>query len=161
MLKAVYSQQRNVGKCLDLTAQTELTQADCRAIATMFQAKRKPNDALAWLERGLGIEKRNTFGGGASYNLSEMRRALLVKLGRDSEALDSAWAEFQADPNEFTYEELIRFVPKAERGAWHEKAMVASEQGDLASLIDLWLGLRRSIGLWHGWTAPVTRNWRV
>ena len=37
MLKAIYSQQRNVGKYIDLTARTKLTQADCEAIATLFQ----------------------------------------------------------------------------------------------------------------------------
>src|ERR1035438_8605779 len=68
-----------------------------------------------------------------------MRRALLVKLGRGREALESAWDEFQAQPGKFTYEELVRYVPKAERGAWHKKAMDASEQGDLDSVIELWL----------------------
>jgi hypothetical protein len=142
MLKAVYSQQRNVGRYIDLTAQTGLTQADCEAIATMFQAKRRPNDALTWVERGLAIEKRNDFGGGASYKLGEMRRALLVKLGRGGEAFDSAWTEFQAGPSKFTYAELFRYVPKAERATWHEKAMAAAEQGDLGSLIELWLSAK-------------------
>lgn len=142
MLKAVYSQQRNVRKYIGLTAQTELTQADCEAIAAMFQARRKPNDALAWVERGLAIEKRNAFGGGASYKLGAMRRALLVKLGRGGEALDSAWAQFQAHPSKITYAELVRYVPKAERAAWHEKAMAVAEQGDLASLMELWLSAK-------------------
>ena len=142
MLRAIYSEQRSIQKYLDLTERTGLTQADCEAIATMFQAKRKPDDALAWLERGIQMEKPDAFQLGASHKLAEMRRALLAKLGRGNEALDSAWAEFQAHPGEFTYAELIRYVPKAERGAWHEKAMVASEQGDLASLIDLWLGAK-------------------
>jgi hypothetical protein len=142
MLRAIYSEQRSIQKYLDLTERTGLNQADCEAIATMFQAKRKPDDALAWLERGIQMEKPDTFQRCASHKLAEMRRALLAKLGRGNEALDSAWAEFQAYPGEFTYAELIRYVPKAERGAWHEKAMVASEQGDLASLIDLWLGAK-------------------
>jgi hypothetical protein len=142
ILRSVFLEQRSIQKYLDLTARTELKQADCEAIATMFQAKRKPNDALAWVERGLGMEDRNPFGGSVSHKLREMRRALLVKLRRGGEALDSAWAEFQAHPSESTYAELIRYVPKAERGAWHERAMVASEQGDLALLIDLWLGAK-------------------
>ena len=108
----------------------------------MFQARRKPNDALAWVERGLAMEKPNAFGRGVSYKLGEMRRALLVKLRRGGEALDSAWAEFEARPGKVTYDELARYVPKAERGAWHEKAMDAAEQGDLDSLIELWLGAK-------------------
>ena len=71
-----------------------------------------------------------------------MRRALLVKLGRGGEALDSAWAEFQAHPSKFTYEDLLRYVPKAERAAWHENAMAAAENDDLASLIELWLSTK-------------------
>ena len=142
MLKAVYSQQRNVAKYIELTIQTGLTQADCEAVAAMFQARRKPNDALAWVERGLAIEKPNTIGRGVSYKLGEMRRALLVKLDRGAEALDSAWAEFQAQPGKFTYEELVRYVPKAEREAWYRKAMDAAEQGDLDSVIELWLGAK-------------------
>jgi len=139
MLRAIYSHRRDAGKYIDLAGRAGLTQADCHTIATIFQAKRKPNDALDWVERGLGIETGKHYGAGASYGLDEMRRALLVKLGRGAEALDSAWAEFQEDPDESTYEVLVRYVPKAERGAWHEKAMELSEKGDLDSLIGLWL----------------------
>lgn len=142
MLKAVYSKQRNIAKYIELTIQTGLTQADCEAIATMFQSRRKPNDALAWVERGLAMEKPNAFGRGVSYKLGEMRRALLVKLGRGGEALDSAWAEFRKEPGKFTFEELVRYVPKAQRRAWHEKAMGAAEQGDLDSVIELWLAAK-------------------
>ena len=89
MLEAVYSKQRNVRKYIDLTEQKGLTQADCEAIASMFQARRKPNDALYW-ERGFAMEKPNAFGRGVSDKLGEMRRAILVKLDRGGEALDSA-----------------------------------------------------------------------
>jgi hypothetical protein len=141
ILRSIYSQQRSIQKYLDLTTRTELTQADCEAIATMFQAKRKQNDALAWLERGIQMDKPGDFQSGAG-RLTEMRRALLVKLGRGGDALDSAWDEFEAHPSKFTYEELMRYVPKAERGTWHERAMTASEKGKLGSLIELWLGAK-------------------
>jgi hypothetical protein len=36
------------------------------------------------------------------------------------------WAEFEAHPGKLTYEELVRYVPKAERAAWHKKAMHSS-----------------------------------
>jgi hypothetical protein len=38
ILRAAFLEQRSIQKYLDLTARTELTQADCEAIATMFQA---------------------------------------------------------------------------------------------------------------------------
>jgi uncharacterized Zn finger protein len=106
----------------------------------MLQAKRKPKEALDWVERGLRTNKANVFQGRNAYNLAEMRRALLVKLGRSEDALQSVWEEFQGRPSKSTYENLVRYVPKTERGAWQEKAMEASEQGSLASLIELWVG---------------------
>ncbi len=36
----------------------------------------------------------------------------------------------------------MRFVPKAERVAWHAKAMDAAERADLGALIGLWLETR-------------------
>ncbi len=147
MLKAVFTREGAVQKYVDLTTETGLSAADCEAIATMFQARRKLNDALAWVERGLKVEGPDAFGSGAGYKLAEMRRALLVKLGRGGEALDSAWAEFQVHPSKFTYEDLLRYAPKAERAAWHEKAMAAAEKGDLASLIELWLSAKEIVRL--------------
>ncbi len=88
------------------------------------------------------MKKRSGSGWGTGHNLEQMQRVLLVKLGRGSEALDSAWARFLAFPAEFTYEELIRYAPKAERRASHEKAMEASAHGDLASLIPLRLSTK-------------------
>ena len=46
-----------------------------------------------------------------------MKRALLAKLGREGDALESAWAEFQEHPSTFRYEELMRYVPAKERKA--------------------------------------------
>jgi uncharacterized Zn finger protein len=68
-----------------------------------------------------------------------MKRALQAKLGRAGDALESAWVEFQEHPSKFTYKELMRYVPTKQRKAWHEKAMEASEKGDLSSQIELWL----------------------
>ncbi len=144
ILRSIYAQQRSVEKYLDLTARTGLTQPDCETIATMLQAKRKPNEALSWLERGIEMENAGSFRTGASYKLVGMRRALLAKLGRGREALDSAWAEFQAHPSKFAYDELLRYIPRSERGSWHEKAMAMSEQADLASLIELWIGVKET-----------------
>jgi hypothetical protein len=161
ILRSIFLEQRSIEKYLDLTARTELKQADCEALATMFQAKRKPDDALAWVERGLGMEQRNAFGDGVSHKLGEMRRSLLVKLRRGGEALDSAWAEFQAHSNKFTYDELVRYVPKADRAAWHEKPWWLRSKA-------IWLrssiygsAPRRLTGWLLGWTAPLTRSWRV
>jgi uncharacterized Zn finger protein len=68
-----------------------------------------------------------------------MQRALLAKIGRPGDALQSAWSEFETHPSTFTYKELMHYVPAKEKHAWHQQAMQASEKGDLASQIELWL----------------------
>ena len=139
ILRAVYLQQRAVAKYVELAERTGLTAADCEAIARLLQGKRQLEDALGWVERGIAVEKQARGGSSAGYKLDEMKRALLGKLGRGDEALASAWAKFQKSPHKYTYEELMRYVPKAERRAWHEKAMTATEAGKLSSAIELWL----------------------
>jgi hypothetical protein len=108
----------------------------------MFEAKRKPTDALAWVERGLAMEKPGGPGRVAGYKLGGMRLALLAKLGRGAEALDSAWAKYEANPGRLAYEELLRYVPKAERTSWHMKAMAVAERAELGDAIDLWLSTK-------------------
>jgi hypothetical protein len=73
------------------------------------------------------------------FDLAGLRRALLSKLGRGGEALESAWAVYRKRPSQYTYDDLMKFVPRAERSAWHEKAMDAIEAGDLHSVIELLL----------------------
>ncbi len=75
----------------------------------------------------------------AVYDLAKMKREILTKLGRGGDAREEAWAEFREHPSKDTYEELMRFVPKAKRAEWHGKAMEAASGSDLGSLIELWL----------------------
>jgi hypothetical protein len=110
----------------------------------MLEAKRKLDDALIWIERGVAMEGSQRFTAYADNNLTGMHRALLKKLGRGQEALESAWAEFEKHPGMFAYEELMRYVAKPDRISWHERAMTAAERGDLASLIALWLKVKET-----------------
>jgi len=67
---------------------------------------------------------------------------LLTKLGRGTEALEAAWADFQKHPSKYTYDDLMKYVPAAQRPAWHGKALEAAQGADLRSLIDLLLDTR-------------------
>ncbi len=115
---------------------------DCEIIAGMLQARRKPEQALEWVERGLNLENQHPGGQGSSYKLDEMKRKLLVKLGQSDEALASAWIEFEKFPCKLAYDQLIKYVPKGERTIWHDKAMKASDQADLNFVIELWLATK-------------------
>jgi uncharacterized Zn finger protein len=105
---------------------------------------RRPEDALAWVERGLEIARSDSRKSYEEYELRELKRALMAKLGRPEDALQSAWSEFEAHPSTFTYKELMRYVSAKEKMAWHQKAMEASEKGDLSSQIELWLEKKES-----------------
>ncbi|MBI4564839.1 MAG: hypothetical protein HY716_09135 [Planctomycetes bacterium] len=139
VLRAIYAQQGDVAAYVALCEKTELSPADSLAVATMLKTRRKPDEALAWVERGLSLEKKHPHGSMAGHDLAKLKRELLTKLGRGGDALEEAWAEFHEHPSTYSYEELMRFVPKAERAAWHTKAMEEAEHGDLSSVIELWL----------------------
>ncbi len=143
-LKTLLAGQRNVDAYIALCDQTELEAKDCKAIAEIYRSRRRPENALSWVERGLEIarlDNRESFG---EHGLREMKRSLLAKLGRPGDALQSAWSEFEAHPSTFTYKELMRYVPAKEKIVWHQKAMAASEKGDLSSQIELWLEKKES-----------------
>ena len=40
---------------------------------------------------------------------------MLTKLGREDEARDAAWAEYRKSPSKFSFDDLMKVVPKAER----------------------------------------------
>ena len=138
-LKTLLAGQRNVDAYIALCEQTELEAKDCKAIAEIYRSRRRPEDALSWVERGLEIARSDSGKSFEEYELRELKRELLAKLGRPGDALQSAWSEFEAHPSTFTYKELMRYVPAKEKMAWHQKAMEASERGDLSSQIELWL----------------------
>ncbi len=143
-LKTLLAAQRNVDAYIALCEQTELEAKDCKTIAEMYRSRRRPDEALSWVERGLEIAKSDSRRSYGDDELREMKRALLAKLGRPGDALRSAWSECEEHPSTFTYKELMHYVPAREKKAWHQKAMEASEKGDLSSQVELWLEKKES-----------------
>jgi len=138
-LRTLSLAQKNVQAYVALAEDTGLTAQDCNAIATLLVIKRKPEDALTWAERGIDLDKKTTHGSMASHDLAKLKRDLLTKLGRGSEALDAAWADYYAHPSTYTYNDLMKFVPRAERTIWHEKAIEVAAGADLRSRMELLL----------------------
>ena len=139
ILKTIYAAQGNIEAYHDVCARGELTPAECEVIAALYQQRDAPEEALAWVDRGLALEAEHQWGMKASVRLPDMRRDVLRKLGRAEEALASAWEEFRAHPFTWTYTTLMRFVPAAERERWHTKAMATTDAGDLDAVLPLWL----------------------
>ena len=139
VLKTVLAAQSNIDAYIELCRERGLGAAECRIVADMYRNRGRLDDALAWVERGLEIARSDAGSSFAEYDLAEMKRALLAKLGRRQEALESAWAEFRKYPSSVSYSVLVGYVPPKEKSAWHGKAMEAPERSDLSSQIELWL----------------------
>lgn len=173
VLKNLLAAQRDAEAYITFCDQTEFLAKDCVAIAKIYLSRRRREDALAWVERGLetaGSDSKQSY---EESRLSELKRELLFKLGRREDALQSAWSEFESHPAALTYKELMRYVPAKEKKAWRQKAMETSEKGDLSYQIELWLDnnesdrlvsrMRRTTdeeleGLSHYSTEPLARN---
>jgi uncharacterized Zn finger protein len=138
-LKTALAAARNVDAYIGLCEQTELTVKDCKVIAEMYRARRRPGDALAWIDRGLAASGAVVRSSYEAHDLREMKRELQASAGGSADALDSAWAEFTEHPSSFTYAELMRYVSPRQKTAWRGKAMAASENGDFSEQIRLWL----------------------
>ena len=138
-LRTLYTSQKDVAAYASLAEETGLTAKDCHAVAKLLVSKRKPKEALSWVERGFDADKPTPHGSMASHDLAELKRDLLTKLGRGDEALDAAWSDYRKHPSAYTYDDLMKYVPKAQRSQWHEKAIEAAMGADLGSAMDLLL----------------------
>lgn len=172
-LRTLYATQKNVAAYIDLAEETGLTAQDCHAIATLLAGRRKPEEALAWVERGIALDCRAPHGSMAGHDLAKLKREFLSKLGRGNEARAAAWADYREHPSKYTYDDLMKFVPKSDRANWHERAIDAVKGADLHSAIDLLLATKEMDrladlvrqaseqaleGLSHYTTEPVARK---
>ena len=146
-LRAFYAGRKDADGYVRFAEQDGLTGKDCLAVAGLFRDRGSLGDALAWVERGLGP------GGGApdksleEARLAELKRGLLAKLGRGEEALQCAWDGYLRRPDEYTYDELMQYVPRAARADWHEKAMDAAKGKDLSDAIRLYVRAKETVRL--------------
>lgn len=138
VLRTLYAARRNVGAYIQLAEGTGVTPADCHAVAKMLSARRKPEEALAWVERGIVLDAR-TRSSFAGRELRELKVRLLRKLGREDDAVETVWAAFRQHPSRFTYDDLLRIVPVNDRDRWHERALEAAVDANLYSHVDLLL----------------------
>ncbi len=114
-----------------------LSPRDCEVLAEICLKRRRPEEALAWVERGLQQQRKQKGWRESAWRLGELHRVTLTKLGRSDDALASAWEEYRRSPSTFSYDELMKLVPKGRRSEWHGKAMGALDGAELAATIEL------------------------
>ena len=137
ILKGIYRACKNLKSYHDLCEQLGYMPQDCLCIAEIHKARKSYEDALEWTNRGIG-QTNDLMSGFADIHLRDLKRDLLIKLGRGDEALDDAWSEFEKHPCPTAYETFMKFVPKKDRAEWHRRAIgLAEKKADLADLMDL------------------------
>jgi hypothetical protein len=100
VLRAIYVAQQHPAAYQAFAEETGLEPKDCLALATM-SVSQKPEMALEWVERGLDLERATPHGSAAGYDLNRLRRELLTTLGRNDEAVEAAWIDFQKHPSKY------------------------------------------------------------
>lgn len=136
-LREVHRAWDMLASTIALAESTGIRSRDCEEIAEMLVAREQLPEALAWVERGLALEKKD----GGGYGLESLRRELLVRLGRGDEALQSAWARFEAYPHCFTFEPLADLIPESEAQAWRGRILEVVGRARLEERMDLLLVL--------------------
>lgn len=97
VLRAIYIAQRNIPAYSALAEETGIKPEDCLAIAKLHAA-REPEEALTWVDRGRVLDREKQLRSTVAYDLDKLHRELLTRLGRQNEALESAWASFGSTP---------------------------------------------------------------
>ncbi|MBN1170572.1 MAG: hypothetical protein JXA67_00160 [Micromonosporaceae bacterium] len=141
VLRALHTARGDLDAYVELAERTGLTTADCLAVANLLVTRDDAAQALSWVERGLALDAQLQHGSMAGYDLRKLKPQLLVGLGQGEQALDIAWAGYQQHPSQYSYDQLMAFVPEAERPTWHTRAIAAALDGEryLPSVIDLLL----------------------
>jgi len=137
ILKVIYVELKNTDDYLALCKKTGTSPTDCENIANIFKVKRKYQNALSWVEKGLMLEKEGNWGNQSGFELTGLQQDLLNKLGRREDAFDLAWIEFKKHPSNFSYEKLIKFVDRKDVKLWHQKVLEKAKDTSLSGFIDI------------------------
>lgn len=136
-LKAIYVARRSLGPYLALCERTPPSPKDCANIGEILIAKRRPADALEWVEKGLALASAGSWGRENSYALATMQRNLLKRLGRKSEACELAWLAFQEHPSLLGYRELMTCVPRKDGRRWRKQALQHAERSSISAFLEI------------------------
>jgi tetratricopeptide (TPR) repeat protein len=136
-LKDIYQSLCDAPAYAALCGQLGFSPRDCERLAEMEISKKHWAGALEWAEKGIALEPARDWRNESGHSLKELNPKILLQLGRKEDALALAWSEFQENPGEFTYEELMRYTPGSGKAAWHEKAMAAAASANIGEFISL------------------------
>jgi uncharacterized Zn finger protein len=136
-LKEIYEALGDVPAYAALCERLGLSPRDCEHMSQLEISRKHWAKALEWVEKGMALEATRDWHNEAAHGLEQLRPEILRHLGRKEDALALAWCDFEENPNEFAYEQLMRYVPKGHKKAWHERAIAAADKADLGGFVSL------------------------
>jgi tetratricopeptide (TPR) repeat protein len=136
-LKGIYEVKGDTKSYAALCNRMGLSPKDCERLAEIETRKRRWEQALAWVEKGLELEPTRDWMNERSHSLAYRRPELLSKLGRKDESVSIIWAAFEAAPSVDEYERMMEYVPEVARAEWHKRAMEAAGKGELGDFMDI------------------------
>ncbi len=122
-LRDVFISRKDEKSYLELGKKILLSPKDCEKIAEIYISKKKYDLALDMIERGLKDKNKRDWKNQSSSSLDSLKKDVLGKMGRTDEALKMAWDHFKECPTDYGYKDLMGYVEKSEKKAWHEKAL--------------------------------------
>jgi len=136
-LKDIYEAKGDAKSFAALCARTGLRPRDCERLTRMEMSKKRWQQALVWVQKGVELEPTRNWHNEGSHGLESKKPEILAKLGRKDESLAMAWADFERHPSDHTYERFMEYVPKVATAEWHMRAMATAAQADIDDFMDV------------------------
>lgn len=131
IIKLIYTEKNNFKSYIEYVQKMGMTPKDCEEIAKIFQKKKKYAEAMEWVEKGLKLNSKNS----SSYELGVLMKELLSKLGNKDGALNLAWDDFKKHPSDFSYKDLMKYVPFKGKNDWHNKVIDHIKDGPIEPVL--------------------------
>jgi len=136
-LKEIYESLNDVRSYAGLCERMGFSPLDCERLAKMEMVAKHWGKALEWVEKGTALGPTRNWHNEVGSSLEQLKPEILRKLGRKADALAAAWADFQESPNEFSYEDLMRYVRRNDKSIWRERALTAAGNSDLGAFMSI------------------------
>lgn len=120
-LKKLYAGARNTMALIAFCETHGFDQKDCVDLATVFFGRCQFDRAREWAEKGLAIKED---GCSKEYELKDLRRKILKNMGRGTDAVADAWAEFEKHPSIYSFESVLESATKKDHADLKAKALV-------------------------------------
>ncbi len=137
LVKLICTQKDDFKSYIEFAQKIGINPKDCEEIAKIFLKKKKYSEAMEWVEKGLKLSSKKEHYSFSKYELVDLKKELLSKLGNKGEALNLAWQDFKKHPCDFSYRDLMKYVSAKDGRSWHEKVINLIKKGPIESVFEI------------------------